>query len=176
MGGWEVVGGASELLSGWWHLIGFLYSYKLYTPHLLRGWADLAGSEPLSLSSLAPHRLLVFRCLRWWCWWPWPGDPGWCRPLTWACVTRGRGEARCTSCSSISAEDTESLLLLVAGPSSLLILSVSEFLRIGDRRLAPSDERSETTQCELISGKWVTAHTNFRLESHSDKVLEELYR
>ena len=31
MGGWEVVGGASELLSGWWHLIGFLYSYTLLT-------------------------------------------------------------------------------------------------------------------------------------------------
>ena len=129
------------LVSGWWHLICFLYS-TLRT-HLRRCWLDLAGSWPRSLSSLAPHRLLVFLCLLgplcWWPWWPWLGDPG-------CGVTSGSGEARCTSCSNISAEDTESLLRLVAGPSSLLMLSVSELRRIGDSRLAPSDERSETTQ------------------------------
>ena len=150
-----MVGGDSELLSireVTSHR--FPISYTVYShSHLLRCWLDLAGSWPRSLSSLVPHRLLVLRCLLGpWCWWPWPGDPGWGR-VPWADV-RGRGEARCTSCSNISAEETESRLRLVAGPSSLLMLSVSELRRIGDRRLAPSDERSETQA--MVS--WYQSH------------------
>lgn len=60
---------------------------------------------------------------------------------------RGMGEDLCTSCSSTSWLDTERRLRLVAGLSpSLLMDSVSELRRIGDKILAPSDDRS----CELV--------------------------
>ena len=59
---------------------------------------------------------------------------------------RGMGEDLCTSCSSTSWLDTERRLRLVAGLSpSLLMDSVSELRRIGDKILAPSDDRSGNT-------------------------------
>ena len=68
--------------------------------------------------------------------WAWPRSRG---------EVRGRGEARWTNCSNISCDDTDSLRLLVTGPASvsLLIDSVSEFLRMGDNKLSPAD-KSET--------------------------------
>ena len=57
---------------------------------------------------------------------------------------RGIGDDLWTRCSNTSWLETDKRLLLVAGLSdSLLIDSVSEFLRIGDRMLAPRLDRSE---------------------------------
>ena len=56
---------------------------------------------------------------------------------------RGMGEDLCTSCSSTSWLETERRRRFVAGLSdSLLMDSVSEFLRIGDKILAPREDRS----------------------------------
>ena len=103
-------------------------------PHLRLCVLDL-GRDCLSL-----QRLLRFLCLLVygpaWCWWG--GELCWPRcPLSRGEVTRGRGEALWTSCSSISWLDTDSRLLLVAGLSP----SPSD-RRMGERRLAPREERS----------------------------------
>jgi len=57
------------------------------------------------------------------------------------------GEDLCTRCSNTSWLETERRRRLVAGLSdSLFMDSVSEFLRMGDRILAPREERS----CEFV--------------------------
>ena len=130
--------------------------HKSLIIHLRRCWFDLGGCVWRSLF----HLLLRFLCLRvngpelfWYCtdrgevgrvWWAG-------LPLRWAWPRsrgeerfRGRGEARWTSCSSISWLEAESLLLLVTGPSeSLLMDSVSELRSIGDNKLALIEDKSE---------------------------------